>query len=143
GKGPAHILTLPLHRQDEITGALVIVHDALYIRTQTLRAWGQAFLRILAQVFLIVLFTLLIVRWSITGPIARAAQWMRALRMGRISSPQQMPDLELFKPLAWEVVTLAESLGRARSAAENEARLREASESMWTADRLAAQVRTR
>jgi len=143
GKGPVHILTLPLHRQDEITGALVVVHDALYIRTQTLRAWRQAFLRILAQVFLIVLITLLIVRWSITGPIARAAQWMRALRMGRISSPQQMPDLELFKPLAWEVVTLAESLGRARSAAENEARLREASESMWTADRLAAQVRTR
>jgi len=143
GKGPVHILTLPLHRQDEITGALVVVHDALYIRTQTLRSWRQAFLRILAQVFLIVLITLLIVRWSITGPIARAAQWMRALRMGRISSPQQMPDLELFKPLAWEVVTLAESLGRARSAAENEARLREASESMWTADRLAAQVRTR
>jgi alpha,alpha-trehalose-phosphate synthase [UDP-forming] len=142
-KAPVHIFALPVRRQDEIVGGLAVVHDALYIRTQTLSAWRQAFLRILAQVFLIVLITLLIVRWSITGPIARAAQWMRALRMGRISSPQQMPDLELFKPLAWEVVTLAESLGRARSAAENEARLREASESMWTADRLAVQVRTR
>jgi alpha,alpha-trehalose-phosphate synthase [UDP-forming] len=87
--------------------------------------------------------TLLIVRWSITGPIARAAQWMRALRMGRISSRQQMPDLDLFKPLASEVVTLAESLSQARSAAESEARLREASESMWTADRLAVQIQTR
>jgi len=68
---------------------------------------------------------------------------MRALRMGRISSRQQMPDLDLFKPLAWEVVTLAESLSQARNAAENEARLREASESVWTADRLGVQVRTR
>ena len=54
-----------------------------------------------------------------------------------------MPDLDLFRPLAWEVVTLAESLSQARNAAENEARLREASESMWTADRLAVQVQTR
>jgi trehalose 6-phosphate synthase len=63
--------------------------------------------------------------------------------MGRISSRQQMPDLDLFKPLAWEVVTLTESLSQARTAAENEARLREAGESMWTADRLAVQVQTR
>jgi trehalose 6-phosphate synthase len=54
-----------------------------------------------------------------------------------------MPDLDLFKPLAWEVVTLAESLTQARSAAENEARLRESGESMWTADRLAIQIQTR
>ena len=51
-----------------------------------------------------------------------------------------MPDLDLFRPLAWEVVTLAESLSQARSAAENEARLREASGSMWTTDKLAVQV---
>jgi len=70
GNGPVHVLTLPLHRQDEVVGGLVVVDDALYIRTQTLRAWRQAFLRVLAQVFLIVLITLLIVRWSITGPIA-------------------------------------------------------------------------
>jgi alpha,alpha-trehalose-phosphate synthase [UDP-forming] len=143
GNDPVHIFALPLHRQDEVVGGLAIVHDASYIRAQTLRAWREAFLRILVQVFLIVSITLLIVRWSITGPIARAAQWMRALRMGRISSRQQMPDLDLFKPLASEVVTLAESLSQARSAAESEARLREASESMWTADRLAVQIQTR
>src|SRR5580658_8647806 len=143
GNDPAHIFALPLHRQDEVVGGLAIVHDASYIHAQTLRAWREAFLRILVQVFLIVSITLLIVRWSIAGPIARAAQWMRALRMGRISSRQQMPDLDLFKPLASEVVTLAESLSQARSAAESEARLREASESMWTADRLAVQIQTR
>jgi len=143
GKDRLHVLALPLHRQDEVVGGLAIVHEASYIHAQSLQTWREAFLRILVQVFFIVLITLLIVRWSIAGPIARAAQWMRALRMGRISSRQQMPDLDLFKPLAWEVVTLAESLTQARSAAENEARLREAGESMWTADRLAIQVQTR
>ena len=143
GKNSLHIFALPLHRQDEIVGGLAVVHDVNYIHAQSLRAWREVFLRVLVQVFLIVLITLLIVRWSIAGPIARAAQWMRALRMGRISSRQQMPDLDLFRPLAWEVVTLAESLSQARSAAENEARLRDASESMWTADRLAVQVQTR
>src|SRR3984957_10826353 len=117
GDDPVHIFALPLHRQDEIVGGLAVVHDARYIREQTLRAWREAFLSVLIQVVLIVFITLLIVRWSIAGPIARAAQWMRALRMGRISSRQQMPDLELFRPLAWEVVTLAESLSQARSAA--------------------------
>ncbi len=140
---PINIFALPLHRQEETIGGLAVVHDAGYIRAQNLRTWRTAFLLVFVQVFLIVCITVLIVRWSITGPIARAAQWMRALRMGRISSRQQMPDLDLFRPLAWEVVTLTESLSQARSAAENEARLREAGESMWTADRLAVQVRTR
>jgi alpha,alpha-trehalose-phosphate synthase [UDP-forming] len=142
-KNRLHILALPLHKQDEVAGGLAVVHDADYIHVQNLRTWREAFLRMLVQVFLIVLITLLIVRWSIAGPIARAAQWMRALRMGRLSSTQQMPDLDLFKPLAWEVVTLTESLNQARSAAENEARLRESGESMWTADRLAVQIQTR
>lgn len=140
---PVNIFALPLYRGDEIVGGLTVVHDAGYIRAQNLRTWREAFLTVLIQVFLIVCITLLIVRWSITGPIARAAQWMRALRMGRISSRQQMPDLDLFKPLAWEVVTLTESLSQARTAAEQEARLREAGESMWTADRLAVQLRQR
>ncbi len=140
---PVHIYAQPLRRHDETVGGLAVVHDARYIRAQSLRTWREAFLGVLIQVFLIVCITVLIVRWSIAGPIARAALWMRALRMGRISSRQQMPDLDLFKPLAWEVVTLAESLSQARTAAENEARLREASESVWTADRLAVQVQTR
>jgi alpha,alpha-trehalose-phosphate synthase [UDP-forming] len=138
-----HIFALPLHRDDDVIGGLAVVHDVDYIRAQNLRTWREAFFTVLVQVFLIVFITVLIVRWSIAGPIARAAQWMRALRTGRISSRQQMPDLDLFKPLAWEVVTMAESLSQAKSAAENEARLREAGESSWTPERLAVQIQQR
>ena len=73
GTLPVHILALPIRRQDEVLGGLAVVHDVSYIRAQILLVWRQTFFRVLAQVFLIVLITLLIVRWSITGPIARAA----------------------------------------------------------------------
>jgi trehalose-6-phosphate synthase len=143
GNTSAYILALPVRRQDEVLGGLAIVHDASYIRTQILLVWRQTFFRVLAQVFLIAFITLMIVRWSISRPMARAAQWMRALRMGKISIRQGVPDLEMFRPLAREVATMAESLNHARNAAENEARLRDAAESMWTADRLSVQLRTR
>jgi alpha,alpha-trehalose-phosphate synthase [UDP-forming] len=143
GTSSIHIVSLPLHRKDQLVGGLAVVHDVAYIRAQAMRVWRETFVRVLAQVFLIVLITLLIVRWSITGPIARAAQWMRALRTGRITSRQEMPDLEMFRPLAREVATMAQSLNQARSAAEIEARLREAGESMWTPDRLSVQLQSR
>jgi trehalose-6-phosphate synthase len=140
---PIHILALPISRQDEVLGGLAVVHDVSYIRAQILLAWRRTFFRVLAQGFVIVLITLLIVRWSIAGPIARAALWMRGLRTGKISVRQGVPDLDMFRPLAREVATMAESLTHARNAAENEARLRDAAESMWTADRLSVQLRTR
>ncbi len=143
GNLPIHILALPIRRQDEIVGGLAIVHDVSYIRSQSVQVWRESFVRVLVQVFLIVLITLLIVRWSITGPIARAALWMRALRTGKISFRNAPPDLAEFRPLAREFATLAESLTNARSAAENEARLRDTEQSLWTADRLAVQLRTR
>ena len=143
GNVPIHILAVPVRRQDEIVGGLAIVHDVSYIREQSMQVWRETFFRVLAQVFLIVLITLLIVRWSITGPIARAALWMRALRTGKVSFRQAPPDLDVFRPLAREVATMAESLTHARNAAENEARLRDTAQSMWTADRLTVQLRAR
>jgi alpha,alpha-trehalose-phosphate synthase [UDP-forming] len=144
GKASVHIYALPLHHGEEIIGSLAIVHDAGYIRDESLRIWRETFLSALAHVFLIVLITLLIVRWSITGPIARTAVWMKALRTGRLNSARMKePELELFRPLAREMATMAESLSTARSAAEHEARLRETGESVWTSDRLAVHVRDR
>ena len=137
-----HIYILPLHRNDEVVGELVIVHDANYIDAQTARVWRETFLRVLVLVVLIEFITLMIVRWSIAGPIARAAQWMKALRTGRVGTiPIAMPDLDLLRPLTREMETLAESLTAARSAAEKEAQLREAGESLWTPERLSVHVR--
>src|SRR5207245_1987212 len=84
-----------------------------------------------------------IIRWSIVGPIAKAAQWMKALRTGRGPVSPSVPDIDLLRPLAREVETFAQSLSAARSAAEKEAQLRDAAESNWTAERLSVHVRNR
>ncbi len=144
GIASIHIYALPLHHDADLIGALAIVHDSGYIKAETYRIWRETFLSALAHVVLIVMITLLIVRWSIAGPIARTARWMQALRTGRAMSTRlKVPDLEMFRPLAREVATFAESLNSARSAAELEARLRATGEAMWTADRLAVHVRSR
>lgn len=149
GPSSVYICVLPLRGQnpagnDVFLGALAIVHDSGFIKAQSLRVWRETFLSALAHMVLIVLITLLIVRWSIEGPIARTAHWMRALRTGRMPSSRiGVPDVELFRPLAREVATFAESLNTARSAAEREARLRAEGQSQWTAERLTADIRSR
>ena len=144
GIASIHIYALPLHHGDDLIGSLAIVHDSGYIHGESLRIWRETFLSALIHVVLIVLITLLIVRWSIAGPIARTANWIKALRTGRAVSARIKPvDMELFRPLAREVATLAESLNSARTAAEREARLRESGESIWTAERLAVHVQSR
>ena len=145
GTASIHIYALPLHdREEQVIGGLAIVHDTGYIAAQIRRVWRETFLRVLAEMIIIALVTLLIVRWSLSGPIARAAQWMRALRTGRTSARHAtVPDWDAFQPLAHEVATFAESLKHARSAAETEAQLREAAESVWTAERLAVHVRSK
>ena len=143
GEASVYIYALPLHQDEAVVGGLAVVHDASYINAQSKRIWRDTFLRVLVLVFLITLTTLLIVRWSITGPIARAAQWMQALRMGKISSRPAAPDLDFFRPLAREMTTFAASLTAARSAAEKEAQLRQAADTFWTAERLSVHVRGR
>jgi len=136
-----HIYAYPLRQHDEAVGGLVIIHDASYINKLSTRMWREAFVRVLVQVLLIALITLLIVRWSIVGPIAKAAQWMKSLRTGKGKMPSAAPDLGLLRPLAREMQTFAISLMAARSAAEAEAQMRETAESVWTAERLAIHVR--
>lgn len=144
GISSIHIYALPLHSGDDLIGSLAIVHDSGYIKAESMRIWRETFFSALIHIVLIVLTTLLIVRWSIAGPIARTANWIKALRTGRAVAPRIKPlDMELFRPLAREVATLAESLNTARSAAEREARLRDTGESIWTAERLAVHVRSR
>jgi trehalose-6-phosphate synthase len=141
GEASDYIYAVPLHQDEAVVGELAIVHDASYINARSRRVWRDTFLRVLVLVLLITATTLLIVRWSITGPIARAAQWMRALRTNKMSARPAMPDLDLFRPLAHEMTTLAASLAAARSAAEKEAQLRHAGDTFWTAERLSVHVR--
>jgi trehalose-6-phosphate synthase len=102
--------------------------------------WEGAIWRIAVRVIAIVGFTLLILRWTLSGSIARSAQWLRDFRLGR-AGPVLPAASGLFKPLVSEVTHLVQSLESARAAAAEEAKLRDAAQSLWTAERLRAYVR--
>ena len=143
GPNYLHVYAVPLDNGTEVAGGLAVVFDASYIEAQSVRSWRDSFLRTLAQGFLIALVTLLVVRWRVERPLARAAQWMKALRAGRVAADSKFPTGDFLHPLAHEVANLAHSLTAARKSAEMEASLRAASQSLWTAERLAVHVRAR
>jgi trehalose 6-phosphate synthase len=138
-----HFHAEPLERYGAVSGAMVVMHDASFITNQSDEARRLNFVRLLMQALLIAAVTVLIVRWSIAGPIARTAEWMKRIRAGDASEWMTLPRGGVFKPLAQEVMQLTRSLTDARQAAEEEARLREAAESVWTAERLKEHVRSR
>jgi trehalose-6-phosphate synthase len=138
----AHLYALPLYRLDKVVGALVIIHDASYIQERVSEVWGHNFLRLFTQALLVALTTLLVVRWSIIGPIAKMADWMKKLRMGETSEPAPAKT-DLLGPLSSEIGQMAKSLLVARAAAQEEARLRQTAESLWTPERLKESIRTR
>ncbi len=137
------LYVLPLHNESGETGALAVFHDATFIRAQISQVWWDTFLSTLIQAAFIALVTLLIVQLSIVGPIARTTKWIREIRAGKTSVRSDLGEEDLFKPLAREVTHLAKSLNDARAAAQQEARLRENAEVLWTPERLRVHVRNK
>src|SRR5579864_445600 len=135
GKDPIHVYAVPVHHDDQLW-ALAVFHDAAYIHAQDMVIWRSTFRHVLVQMLLISAITLLIVRWSMERPIARMAQWLKELRSGEPLTNPDLPVEDVLKPLTREVTSLATSLRIARASAEEEARLREAADSLWTAERL-------
>jgi trehalose-6-phosphate synthase len=138
-----HLYVLPLHDDPGVIGAMAVLHDASFIDAQSTRLWRDTFQRVLAQTIFIAAATLLIIRFSITRPIVRTAHWIRDLRAGKRVDRPAFAETDIFRPLTQEVTHLARSLEVARAAAEEEARLREAGESLWTPERLRVHVRSR
>ena len=135
----------PLHADGRIAGALIILEDANAIQAEGVAVWWHSFLHTAAFVLLIVCVTLLMVRWFLMRPMMMVTDRLRRLRMGQPAEDagDNLEGLSLFAPLAREVKSMSESLMVARAAAEAEARLRDAGEHQWTAERLAANIRER
>jgi trehalose-6-phosphate synthase len=139
-KSTMYIYALPLHRDSELAGVLVLFHDASYIESQSMRIWRDALWHVIAQVSLTILLTFLVIRWAIVGPIIKVAQWMRDLRQGKVVPFPYRITESFLGPLSAEATGLAQRLAEARAAAKEEAQLREAGDSLWTAERLRVSI---
>jgi trehalose 6-phosphate synthase len=135
----------PLYADGRVAGAMVILEDANAIHAEGVVLWWHSFWHTAAFVLLIVCVTLSMVRWFLMRPMMVVTDRLRRLRMGQPAedADDNLEGMSLFAPLAREVESMAESLILARAAAESEARLRDAGEHQWTAERLAANIRER
>ncbi len=136
---------IPLNRGGQVSGALVLIEDTEYIRTESAEVWGRSFLRVAAFVVLIAGVTMLMIRWFLMKPMARVAERLRRLRMGDTGAKEEdsSEGMGFFSPLAREVETMAENLIEARASAASEARLRDEGAHRWTAERLAVHMKER
>jgi alpha,alpha-trehalose-phosphate synthase [UDP-forming] len=138
-----HAYYLALRDGSKLTGVLAIFHDADYIEAQSKSIWRETIWHVIAQVLLIVLLTVLIIRWTVVLPISRMAQWMKDLRGGHVQPRQELPKGDFLEPFSREVVNFAHSLAEARAAAAEEARLRESGQSLWTPERLRVSLQSK
>src|SRR3984957_11923457 len=143
-----HIHAVPLHRNDDLAGALAIFHDTSYIDVQVAHTLRDSLLNALVQTLLITGLALVLVRWTFMRPLRRTAHWLRTMRTGAATGAKPPPGLpqgqgEIFDQLHQEVTHLAKDLTTARATAEEEARLRDTGASLWTAERLRVSLRNK
>ena len=134
--GSMHLTALPLRSNGAVIGALALYYDATYIDRQAAALWRRALTGVLVQTLLIGAVTLIAIRWGVGRPLQRMAARLRELRMGGSQGSQVLSGPPEFEPLTREVTRLASSLTVARAVAEEEARLRDTAEALWTAERL-------
>jgi hypothetical protein len=133
----------PIHEGNHLQGSMALVLDASNVSAEGWNLWRRSLWRSMALVILIVAITVGMVRWFLLRPMSHLAERLRRLRIGHFdkTAKSETPELGLLSPLAHEVETMAESLKAARASAVAEARLREAGEHLWTAERLAVYMR--
>jgi trehalose 6-phosphate synthase len=131
------IYAKPLLVDDQPVGAIAVLQDASHLERAEWDRWSYNAVRFLVLALVISVIIALVVKFSITRPMAEISSWTRALRSGRpVPPPRNVADANMFGPLALEVSRLARSMQRAQAAAEQEAALRLAGESIWTEERL-------
>jgi trehalose 6-phosphate synthase len=126
----------PLDREERPAGAVAVFLDAAYMESREWDLWRRTAVRLGVLILILTGITWALVRWTVTRPIARIAEWTKRLKSGEPVAPPPAADASLFGPLAGEVTGLARTLVRARAAAEQEARLRLLGEHVWTEERL-------
>ena len=137
GDRSRYIYATPLLSDDQPVGAVLVLLDASHLQQAEWDRWSYNAVRFLVLALVISIIAALIVKVSITRPMEEISQWTRALRSGRpVPPPRNVADANLFGPLALEVSRLARSMQKAQVAAEQEAALRLAGESVWTEERL-------
>src|SRR5205807_6840295 len=84
---PMQLYAIPLHRNGQSVGTLLVVHETSYIDTQVAHTLRDSLVSALIQTLFIAVLALILVRLTLTGPLTRTAKWLRGLRTGQVHLP--------------------------------------------------------
>src|SRR5260370_22509930 len=82
-----------------MVGRLALVNETTYIDQQVAHTLRDSLVNALVQTLLITLLALILVRWTLTGPLTRTPKWLRTLRTGHSHTPPSLPDVQLLHQL--------------------------------------------
>ena len=66
-----------------MVGAAVVLLDAQYLELSEWDLWRRTAVRIGVLILLLTGITWMVVRWSVTRPMARMAEWTKQLKTGQ------------------------------------------------------------
>lgn len=137
GAESLYFFVAPLHQNERVTGALVVVQNASYIDANAAGIWKRNAFRLLIQIILFSIAVALLVRFALLKPLRRLADSIKSARLSKTARAPLFGGPAFFQPLASEIAKMNQSLAQARFSASEEARLRlEKLDSPWTAERL-------
>ena len=143
GPSSTYVYAVPVQLEGRPYRTLAVIYDASYIGVQTARTFRDSLLNAGVQTLLIAALAIVLVKWTLTGPLTRTAKWLRIFRTGHAPPGPKLPQGKIFEQLHQEVTHLANDLTAARASAEEEARLRDSGASLWTAERLRVSLRSK
>ncbi len=134
-----YILVEPLHQEERVTGAFLLVQNASYIDSGIRQIWENSLVRLITQIPFLLLIVGLLMYWVIVRPLVKLVNSVKTARIGGKTDPelQGIGNHAFFKPLVGEISKMTKSLSDARFSASQEARMRlEKLDTPWTAERL-------
>src|SRR3989344_4714700 len=78
-----YVFVEPLHQNDTVVGAFMIVQNAGYIDSSINQIWGSNLFRLLIQIFFFSVIVIWLVRWIIFKPLKSLAESVKSARTGR------------------------------------------------------------
>lgn len=136
GDRSLYLFVDPLHQNNRVIGAFMVVQNADYIEARIRDVWERNLVRFLVQGLVFTIMIVFLIRSLFYRPLLSIIESMKAVRAGEAENTDVVRH-GFFTPLASEISKMTHSLSQARSAASEEARLRlEKLDSPWTAERL-------
>jgi len=132
---------VPLMKEEGVVGALGLIHDRGYIVNQIKEFWKNSALTFSILAAILSIISLVVIRWSVTGPIARIGLMVqKALGVDPKMEPKEQGDIE---KLLYGVSHMAATLKAARFDLVEQSRTVNAEGTVWTKERLKDYLKTR